>query len=151
MILRDDGDGFGLVPAIGCLYLTYEAIALPGEGLYIARVIGGVPQSVPQSSYRGIDTLIELDNRLVRPEALPNLLPRNYVSGGFEKHSQDLERLLLESNPASLFPQFAPPQVQLKWAETHVRLEFDGLSGIASLFHPRDASVSEPEGECTTF
>ena len=64
--------------------------------------------------------MTELDNGIVRPEALPNLLARDYFSGGFEQHSQYLEGLLLESNPAPLFAQLAPPKVQLKWAEAHV-------------------------------
>jgi hypothetical protein len=64
--------------------------------------------------------MIELDNGVVGPQALPNLLARDDFAGGFEKHSEDLERLLLEPNPATFFAQFASPKVQLKRAETHV-------------------------------
>jgi hypothetical protein len=105
---------------IGRLDLAYEAITLPGNSLDIARIIGRISQGVPQSPYRGVDAMVELDNGLVRPEALPNLLARDYFAGRFEKHLQDLEGLLLESNPVSLFAQFAPSTVQLEWAEAHV-------------------------------
>ena len=58
--------------------------------------------------------MIELDNRFVRPKSISKLLARDYLAGGFEEHSQNLERLLLEPDPASLFAQFAPSKIQLK-------------------------------------
>jgi hypothetical protein len=91
-----------------------KTIASPGDCLDIARLVGRVPQSVPQSPYRDANAVIELDNRIVRPEALPNLFARDHFARGFEQHSEYLERLRLKSNPAPLFPQFAPSKVHLK-------------------------------------
>jgi hypothetical protein len=64
--------------------------------------------------------MIELDNGLAWPKALSNLLARDHFAARFQKHSEYLEGLLLEANPATLFSQFAPPEVDLKWAEAHV-------------------------------
>jgi hypothetical protein len=93
------------------LQLTDKAIAQPDEGLDIARVIGRLTQRIPQPLDCRVDIVIELDNGLVRPQALPNLLTRDYFARGFEEHLEYLNRLLLESNPASLFAQLAPSKV----------------------------------------
>jgi hypothetical protein len=121
LVCGDGGAWFGRGGwGIGDLSLPDEAVALPGDGLDISRAIGRVPQSAPQSPYRGVDTKIEFDYGLVRPEALANLLARNNFARGFEQHLEDLEGLLLEPNSATLFAQFAFSEVQLEWAEAHV-------------------------------
>src|SRR5262249_8129104 len=79
--------------------------------------------------------MIELNDGLIRPEAHPHRLPRDYFPGRFEQHTQDLERSLLESNPTFFFAQFAPSKVKLKWAEPHIRRRFRAPSGMGSFVH----------------
>jgi hypothetical protein len=64
--------------------------------------------------------MIELDNRAVRPEALPNRPARDHFTGRFEEHSEDLEWLLLKSDPVPVLMQFSPSKVEFKRAKAHI-------------------------------
>ena len=64
--------------------------------------------------------MIEFDDRVVRPETLLDVLARDHFTLRFEEHLQDLEWLLLKSNPAAFLAQFAPSKIELKRAEAHI-------------------------------
>jgi hypothetical protein len=64
--------------------------------------------------------VVELDYAFVRPEPSPNLLARYNFARGFEEQLEDLERLILEPNPPSLFAQFTSLRIQLEWPEAHI-------------------------------
>jgi hypothetical protein len=63
--------------------------------------------------------VFELNDRIV-PQALPNLLARDHLARRLEEQQQDLERLLLKSNPTRLFVQFSSPKIEPKGAKPHI-------------------------------
>jgi hypothetical protein len=64
--------------------------------------------------------MIELDDRAVRPEAVPNRLARYYFAGRFEEHLENLEGLFLKPNPVPVLMQFSPSKVEFKRAKAHI-------------------------------
>jgi hypothetical protein len=114
-ILGNGGDWLGHGSrSLGRLHLAYEAIPSPGKGLDVTRLAGRVPQDVAQSFHCGINTMVELDDDVVRPEAFPNLLACDDFAWRFEQHPEDQERLLLQPDPAPLFAQFSAPKIERK-------------------------------------
>jgi hypothetical protein len=76
-------------------YVAYEPIASSGDSFDVPGLIDRVSKGVPQPLYGGVDTVIEFDDRVVRPQALPDVLPRDNFAWRFEEHPENLERLLL--------------------------------------------------------
>jgi len=103
-----------------CVYVSYEPITPPGDSFDIPRLIGRVSKSVPQPLYGGVDTVVKFNDRVVRPQTFLDVLPGDYFTRRFEEHSQDLERLLLESNPVPVFAQFSPSNIEHKRAKPYV-------------------------------
>jgi hypothetical protein len=48
-------------------YICYEPVTSAGDGFDIPWLIGRVPKGIPQPLYRSVDTVIEFNNRVVRP------------------------------------------------------------------------------------
>jgi hypothetical protein len=57
-----------------------------------------------------IDAVVELDYRVVGPELVADLLAQDYLARTFQQHPEDLERLVLKSDPDARFAQFGPPE-----------------------------------------
>ena len=102
-----------------------------------ARANQATEKRVPQSIHRGIDTMIELDNRIVRPEAFPNLLARNHFPGRFEQHPEYLKGLILKPDPEAVFEQLGRPHIELKRAETDIGSRAAARAGFSSRLHLR--------------
>ena len=58
--------------------------------------------------------MIEVDERVRRPERLLKLLAADDLAGTLEQHRQDLDRLLLKPNPQAPLAQFTRDEVQLE-------------------------------------
>jgi hypothetical protein len=58
--------------------------------------------------------MIEFDDRVVAPQACPDVLPGDHFPGRFEEHPQDLERLLLKPDFVPVLAQLACPKVELE-------------------------------------
>ena len=67
---------------------------------------------------------------------LRNLLAQHRFAGTLYQHSEDLERLFLQSNPAPFFAQFARSDIESKRAKAHNRRCAGALLGVSSLSHP---------------
>jgi hypothetical protein len=61
-------------------------------------VLGGFPQGHTQFLDGGIDAVIELHNRVVRPQPHPDLLAQHYFAWMFKQQKEDLNRLFPELN-----------------------------------------------------
>jgi len=82
--------------------LTDEAVTAPRQRLDVARLLGRVAQSISQSLDRCVDAVIELYNGVVGPQPNADILPQNSFTRPFQKHLQDLKRLLLQSDSNSV-------------------------------------------------
>jgi hypothetical protein len=63
-----------------------EPVAASGNSLDVPRARSRFAQRIAQLSNRGVDAVLEFDNRVVGPESLANLLTEDYFSGSLEKH-----------------------------------------------------------------
>ena len=65
--------------------------------------------------------MVELDNRVVGPEFLPDRLTGYDLTRTFQQHLEDLEGLFLEPDAVSVFVQFARFEVQPERARNQRR------------------------------
>src|SRR5262245_22717104 len=61
-----------------------------------------------------IDGMLELDESVFSPQRLLNISARDQFAGAARQQSQQLCRLVLQSNPLIVFSEFAGPDVQVK-------------------------------------
>ena len=69
--------------------------------------------------YGRIETVIEIDKRVVRPETLPELFARYYFAALLQKQGQDPERLILQLDLPPLFTKFVGPKIDLVNSKAH--------------------------------
>ena len=62
--------------------------------------------------------MLEIDERALGPQALPQLVPRDDIARPLEQEPQDFERLLLQAHTHGAVPQLARAHVQLERPET---------------------------------
>ncbi|HEY8549672.1 MAG TPA: hypothetical protein VIL35_06945 [Vicinamibacterales bacterium] len=96
---------------------SHETVPAARQGLDEARGLGGVAERVAQPPDRGVQTMLEIDERVVRPETFPERFARHQLAGLFEQHREQLQGLLLEVEPRARLPQLAGTQIELEDAE----------------------------------
>jgi hypothetical protein len=70
-----------------------EPVPVLRHSLYVLGLGNRVAQCVPDSRNRGIQPVLEIDKRLLRPDAPAKFLAGDGGSGMFEKRYQQQERL----------------------------------------------------------
>src|ERR1017187_3904547 len=65
-----------------------EAVAVPGERFDEAGVLGGVAQSVTDAIDGAIEAAVEVHDRVVRPDPLLQLFPRQDLARPFQERDQ---------------------------------------------------------------
>ena len=75
-----------------------EPIATPRDGLDERRVVRIVAERSAQAFDGGVQAVLEVDERAVGPETLPQLVARDDVAGPLEHQPENLERLLLQTH-----------------------------------------------------
>jgi hypothetical protein len=101
----------------------------------------------------GIQTVVEVDKRVLLPQFLPQFLTRNYHSRALEKYGEYLEGLLLQVKLDPIPAQFTRLQVELKDSEAYnspriVRLRSGHGKGrsVAPAAAPPVAHSNSPQG-----
>ena len=72
-----------------------------------------------KAGHRAIQTLIEFDKGVRRPDAGTNLFATHDLTRILEQKLQDFQRLLLQLYFGALFAQFRALQIKLEYAELH--------------------------------
>src|ERR1051326_146732 len=72
-----------------------KTIAALGDSLNVFWAGGGVAQYITQFDHRGVEAVIEVHERVLGPEALSQLFPRDNFLGAFQQRDQHLKRLQL--------------------------------------------------------
>ena len=80
-------------------------------------VIRGVGQGFTEPLDGGVHPVVEVDERVVRPEPPPQLVASDHLAWPFQQALEELERLLLEVHPHPRPSQVAGAHVQLEHAE----------------------------------
>jgi hypothetical protein len=94
-----------------------EPIASLWNCLNVARIFGVIVQRLPKFADRHAETAVKIHERIVRPEAASKFLAADDFSGSFEKHEEELIRLLLHPYGSPVLQEFARSDVYLKRAE----------------------------------
>ena len=74
---------------------------MPRQRLDEARVLCRVVEYFPQARNRGVQVVVEIDEDVVRPEPLPQVLARDHFPRTLQQQRQHSERLLLQWHPHS--------------------------------------------------
>jgi hypothetical protein len=90
---------------------------MPGNGLdetWHARIIAdGLPQLLDSA----VQTVVEINKGVLRPQESPELFPGYEFSGAIQQDGQDLQRLILNADAHSRLAQLTSAEVNLKIAE----------------------------------
>jgi hypothetical protein len=82
------------------------------------RVVRFVSKRRPKPLHGGVQAVLEIDKRSVRPEPLPQLFAGDDVPRPFEHHDENLERLILQPDANASLSQLARPEIDFKSRET---------------------------------
>jgi rhodanese-related sulfurtransferase len=78
-----------------------------------------------------VQPVLEVDESIPLPRALPQFLPRDELPRAFEERDQDLERLLLQAEPGATTEQLTGHRIELESAEAHARGPQGGMHRLA--------------------
>ena len=109
-----------------------EAVAAPGNGLDEAGRLRGIAQRFAQAVDDGVQTVLEVDERAVRPEALAQLLARDQIPGPIQQLDQHFERLFLQADEHARLAQLARCRSSSKLLNRSGRRAGAGISAIAT-------------------
>src|ERR1700745_1675548 len=109
------------------IYLAHlrneEAISTLGNGLDVARVLGIIAQRLPQFANGDTEAAVEVDKRILAPDAMASIVAGAHLSSVFKKNTQKPEGLLLQLHPIPVFQEFARDRIHLERAEPIERTE----------------------------
>jgi hypothetical protein len=85
-----------------------EAIPCARQRFDIAGILGGVAESNAETIRRCVEPLLEIDEDVGRPQALPQFFPGYELAWPFEQGLEHLKRFALQLQPDSVFAQLTP-------------------------------------------
>ena len=98
------------------------------QRLHEPRMLGVVAERGAQALDRRVQPVLEVDERAVRPQPLPELVAGQHLAGPLEQHGQQLERLVLQAEAHAVLAQLARAEIELESSESEsaVGVLFDG-------------------------
>ena len=138
-----------------CVHGRNEPVATARNRFDKPRSVGRVAERVAQPVDHRVQTVLEVDERVARPEPLPEFLPRNEVPRAFEQKGEGPQRLFLKTDPLACLAELA--RAQMRSNTPNVMMGGAGVegSGIGTPKGPATCSGSEPitrrEGAVTYF
>ena len=113
----------GHPPGIGttdrtALDRSYESVSPMRERFDESRLVGVVPQHVAEPVDGLVETAIEVDKGVVRPELSCELLPRHQFARVLEQEQEHLQRLFLQLHPGTLATQLARARIDFENPKT---------------------------------
>jgi hypothetical protein len=99
-----------------------EPIAPPGERLDKSRHIGRIPERITQPANGSIQAVLEINERVRRPQSLSQFFAGNEPSRTIEKRPEKLKWLFGEVDPDASLPKLARTQIQLECAKANGRI-----------------------------
>lgn len=94
-----------------------EAIADARQRFYEARRFGRVLEGSAQASDGVVEAVIEVEINGRWPNSLPQLRPRDHLSGVFDEKLENAKRLNLQRDPPAVAAQLASSTVHLEGVE----------------------------------
>jgi hypothetical protein len=94
-----------------------EAIAAARQSFHELWRCRVVAKRVTQSADGRVHSVLEINERVVAPQALSQFVARNQVTRSLEKRFEDLERLTLEGHARPVLAELAGAKIQFKHTE----------------------------------
>ena len=98
-----------------------EPVAAPVQRFHEPGTLGVVAERRPEALHGGIQSVLEVHERAVRPQTLSKLLARQHLARLLEQHDQHLERLILQPQACAVLAQLACVEVELEPPESKPR------------------------------
>jgi hypothetical protein len=102
---------------VGCRGRGHEAIAAPRQCFDEAWTVGVVTERGAEALHRGVQAVLEVYVRAVRPELPPQLLPGHHFARPLQQQAKDFEGLILQPYPRRARPQLPRALVELECTE----------------------------------
>ena len=106
-----------------------QPVAALRHGFDVARSVRGVAQRVAQFSHGAIETRLEIDERVRRPESLSQIVAAYQLIAMFEQEKKNLQRLLGETALLAVAAQFSRFGVEHEVADPKTSASGYGLHG----------------------
>jgi hypothetical protein len=94
-----------------------EPVAAARQRFHKTRIVGIVAERLPEPLHGGIEAVLEIDERAIRPEPPLQLVTGHDVARPLEHHAEDFEWLLLQPDPAVAVVKLSRTEVQLERSE----------------------------------
>src|SRR5437762_1952195 len=95
----------------------YEPVAATRERLNKPGALSVIAECLSQLTDGTVDRIIEINVGVPRPQPLLNIFPGDDLTRAFNKHAENLKRLLLQLESDAVLSKFSRPCVQLKDTE----------------------------------
>jgi hypothetical protein len=106
-----------LVRLIVGVHRRDKSITSPRHSLHKPGVFCGISKSLADFVNGLVEALIEVYERVRRPDLLPQLFSSDDLSGMLEQGANDLERLVLEFDLDTVLPQLTRAAVDFEYTE----------------------------------
>jgi len=83
----------------------------------LTRFLRRILQHIAESLNGSIDTFVEFDDGVIRPELLANFFAEHYFTGMLQQHHQYLYGLLAQPDANAVLSQFAGADFELEGAK----------------------------------
>ncbi len=113
---------------------TYKPISPLGNCLDKTRIRGRVPEHFAELIHNGVQTMIEVHERVGRPKLLPQILARHHFPRPLQQDNQNLKGLLLQPHPHSRLSKLAALGIRFEHPEP---VNSPGLIGRHRRHHNR--------------
>jgi|SRR6516225_10127189 hypothetical protein len=74
-------------------------------------MLSRVTQYVPKLANRGVQAIVKVDERVVRPQLVPQFITADQFSGTLHEQGEDLKGLDLKSDLLPVFEELTGPQI----------------------------------------
>lgn len=110
-----------------------EAVAATGKGFDEAGIVGGVAQGFAELVDSGVEAVAEIDEGVIGPNTLAELIAGDELAGVLEESGQDLKGLARKLDANAGLAEFTRAQVHRERAEAKARFNEVGHFGGNSI------------------
>src|SRR5262245_46953403 len=102
-----------------------ESVAALRQGLDESGTFGRIPERLAQAVHRRVQAVVEIDERVSRPELLAEFVASNEIAAAVHEEQKDVEWAAAQLDDAALLAQFAQAAVDFEQAEAIDTFERD--------------------------
>ena len=97
--------------------LRDEPVSTPRQRFHEPGIVRIVTERGAEPLHGGVQAVVEVDERAVRPQAAAQLLARDHVARALEHHLEDFERLFLEAHGGLAVAELPGSDIELERSE----------------------------------